>query len=554
MIGLKKSQIKGLERVYRRTIPPDQILTQELSRTLARLSSEIDRQIGILVNRQGRVEYVVVGDAHQIVLPDFGRIRAGERRFRGLRLIHTHLNKEPISRDDLTDLALLRFDLVAAVDVTDGGYPGETKIAHLLPDNSEEKPWEILPPFPPGRLKINFKEFIASLEEEFARGDRAREVKGAGERVILVGVTLGSRRGAADSMEELVELARTSGADVLETTIQKRERIDPKYLMGKGKLQELIIRSMQLGAETLIFDRELSPSQARHIQEITELKIIDRTQLILDIFAQHAKSREGKVKVEIARLKYQLPRISERQRELSRLTGGIGARGPGETKLQEHFRRVRDRIARLKKELERISGSRKQRRSLRNKLGLPILSIIGYTNAGKSTLLNTLTRSDVIVADRLFATLDPHSRRLRFPKERDVIITDTVGFIRDLPKDLLEAFRATLEEMSEADLLLHVIDVSNPRFRQQIESVEELLIDLKLNHIPQVKIFNKIDKVDAAFLERINAAGEAVPISAVDDSTLEPLLREIEKRIWEDVDDASREYGDKVLEKANPGK
>ena len=532
ILGLKKSQLRGLERIYRRTIPPDQILTQELSRTLARLSFEIDRQIGILVNRQGRIEYVAVGDAHQIVLPDFGRIRAGEKRFRGLRLIHTHLNSEPLSRDDLTDLALLRLDLVAALDVGSEGLPGDTKVAHLLPENPEEKPWEVLPPFPPGALDINFKELIGSLEEEFARGDHAREVRGEGEKAILIGVTLGSRRASRDSLQELEELAKTSGAEILETVLQRRDKIDTKYVMGKGKLQELIIRSMQLGAETLIFDRELSPSQARHIQEITDLKIIDRTQLILDIFAQHAKSREGKVKVEIARLKYLLPRLSERQKELSRLTGGIGARGPGETKLQEHFRRVRDRITRLNKELGRISSSRKQRRSLRNKLGLPILSIIGYTNAGKTTHLNTLTKSSVIVADRLFATLDPHSRRLRFPRERDVIITDTVGFIRDLPKDLLEAFRATLEEMTEADLLLHVIDVSNPRFRQQIESVEEILADLKLDKIRQLKVFNKIDRVDPSFVERLHSSPDVVAVSAIDGETLDPLLREIEKRIW----------------------
>jgi GTP-binding protein HflX len=337
------------------------------------------------------------------------------------------------------------------------------------------------------------------------------------------------KRAAEESMSELKELARSAGVEILDCIVQGRREVDPRYVIGRGKLQELVLRSMQQMATMIIFDTDLSPSQARHIGEETSLKIVDRTQLILDIFAQRAQSADGKLQVELAQLKYLLPRLSARDDSLSRLTGGIGGRGPGETKLEIDKRRVRDRISNLEKKIGRLSGERAVRRRQRNRRDLPVISIVGYTNAGKSTLLNALTCSEVLVENKLFATLDPTSRRLRFPRDREVIITDTVGFIRDLPKDLVNAFRATLEELLDADLLLHVVDASDPAFPEQIRAVETILGDLGLLSTPRVLVFNKSDRADAAAL-----AGheEGVAVSALQRSGLHGLLERAERVLW----------------------
>jgi GTP-binding protein HflX len=315
--------------------------------------------------------------------------------------------------------------------------------------------------------------------------------------------------------------------------IQQRKEINPKYLMGKDRLSSLSIRALQVGAAVLIFDQDLNPSQVRSMTDFTELKVIDRSQLILDIFAQRARTREGKIQVEMAQLKYILPRLVGRDDALSRLTGGIGGRGPGETRLEIDRRRVREKIHRLQKELEAIRAQRKQRRGKRQRRGLPVISIVGYTNAGKSTLLNTLTHSRLTVEDRYFATLDPTSKRLRFPKDREVIITDTVGFIKNLPKDLLAAFGATLEELAEADLLLHVVDLSNPRFEDQMAVVEDLLTQLDLGHIPAVRVFNKIDLVNPEYARIQSNRFQGLAVSALREETLVDLIRRLEK-IWED--------------------
>jgi GTP-binding protein HflX len=329
----------------------------------------------------------------------------------------------------------------------------------------------------------------------------------------------------------LRELADSAGVLVMDTILQHRDRIDPKFLIGRGKLNELIIRSLQVGADVVIFDHELTPTQTKSLADTTELKIIDRTQLILDIFAQRAKSRGGKVQVELAQLKYQLPRLSARDDALSRLTGGIGTRGPGETRLEIDRRRARDRIRRLEKELEHLRNGRKQKRQRRNRQQIPIISIVGYTNAGKSTLLNALTHSTVDVKDQMFATLDPTSRRLRFPRDIEVIITDTVGFLRDLPKDLIEAFRATLEELEDADLLLHVVDLSNPEFEEQIVAVNQILAALELEHLPQLVVFNKEDLVEPQLTQTVCMRYNAVSISAVHRETLLKLIVRVQEEI-----------------------
>jgi GTP-binding protein HflX len=346
-----------------------------------------------------------------------------------------------------------------------------------------------------------------------------------------VNVTTGALDNAEESMAELSELASSAGVVVQDRIIQRRPAIDPRTVVGRGKLDELLIRALQLGADMLLFDRELTPAQVRSLSEATDLKILDRSQLILDIFAQRAQSREGKIQVELAQLKYLLPRlIAGQDSAFSRLAGGIGGRGPGETKLETDRRRVRDRINRLEKEIEAQRLRRQERRKERRKNALPVISIVGYTNAGKSTLLNTLTNSSVNAEQRMFATLDPTSRRLRLPREQEVIINDTVGFIRDLPPDLLSAFRATLEEIGDSSLLIHLVDASNPRCLQQIESVERILADLKLIEIPTLLVLNKSDLVEPALMEsllkqvRQEGRREAVAVSALDASSLESLL------------------------------
>jgi GTP-binding protein HflX len=303
--------------------------------------------------------------------------------------------------------------------------------------------------------------------------------------------------------------------------------------MGAGKLKELLVKCMQLGVDLIIFDQNLTPGQMATISDFTELRVLDRTQLILDIFAQRAHTLDGKIQVELAQLKYLLPRLARKTLALSRLTGGIGGRGPGETKLEIDRRRVGDRIHLLEKELEKLSRRREQRRSRRAKTGIPILSIIGYTNAGKSTLFNLLTRSQFEVESKLFSTLDTATRRLRFPKSHKVVITDTVGFIKDLPKDLMGAFRPTFDELKESNLLIHLIDISHPRFPEHIESVEKILLELKLGHIPRLQVFNKEDKLSPEEREAICRKYGGVSLSALQPESLEKLFLAMDRKLWE---------------------
>jgi len=480
----------------------------------------------------------MVGDIRGIELPDFKRVRVASGRFRGLRCIHTHLRGEQLTQDDLTDLALLRLDLMAAIDVDPTtGLPGLIHAAHLLPLHSGELEnasapdlYGFLEPGMASQLDADFLELINSLEDEMARNRRTARRAEVRDRTILVGVATGPLTDAEESMAELAELAASADVVVQDKIIQRRSAVDPRTVLGKGKLDELIIRALQLGADMLVFDSELSPAQVRSLSETTDLKIIDRSQLILDIFAQRAQSREGKIQVELAQLKYLLPRlIAGQDSAFSRLAGGIGGRGPGETKLETDRRRVRDRINRLEREIEEQRQRRQERRKARTRHGLPIISIVGYTNAGKSTLLNALTKSTVHAEQRMFATLDPTSRRLRLPRDQEVIINDTVGFIRALPPDLLSAFRATLEEISASSLVIHAVDVSNPRWPQQVQSVKRILVELKLADIPVILALNKADLLDdedlAGAVRRAQPeASEVVAISAIREASLSPLL------------------------------
>ncbi len=536
----------------------DQIVSPELARQMSVLSHETGRQIGVLLNRKGQVEYVMVGTAKQIELPDFGRARVSEDRFRGLRCVHTHLLGEKLTQDDLTDLALLRLDLMSIIQVDrNDGLPGLVYSAHLVPDagrngsgndqphglEAEVTPYEYLEPVIPAHLDTDFAALIESLEDEMARIRlTARTRNTGGERAILVGVTTGDMDDETESLAELKELAESADVVILDTIIQRRPKIDPKTLLGKGKLDDLLIRSMRLGADLIVFDAELSATQVRVLSEATELKVIDRPQLILDIFAQRAQSREGKLQVELAQLKYLLPRLVIGQNSaFSRLAGGIGGRGPGETKLETDRRRVRDRIANLEKQVDNLGRQRQERRKKRVEKHLPIISLVGYTNAGKSTLLNQLTQSTVYAEKKMFATLDPTSRRLRLPYDQEVIINDTVGFIRDLPDALLSAFRATLEEIADSDLLIHVVDASNPRVLQQIASVDKITSDLHFGDIPQLIVLNKTDLLAASEIESLmrqitlDSGAQCVAISAIQRESLRPMVEMVGEAIGQET-------------------
>jgi GTPase len=549
--GLKHNQLRRIERLSSRRVAPEQIVSPELARQMSEISHETGRQIGVLLNRKGQVEYVMVGNAKRIEMPDFGRARVSVERFRGLRCVHTHLLGEKLTQDDLTDLALLRLDLMASIQVDEKtGLPNLVHAAHLVPttaDKIDEEahtlPYEFLQPQIPSQLETNFIGLINSLEEEMARNRQtARSRQTNRDRVILVGVTTGYLSEAEESMAELEELALSADVVVLDKIIQRRQQIDSRTVLGKGKLEELLVRAMRLGADLIVFDTELAPAQVRSLSEATDLKVIDRPQLILDIFAQRAQSREGKIQVELAQLKYILPRlIAGQDSAFSRLAGGIGGRGPGETKLETDRRRVRDKINRLEKDIDHLSNQRANRRKERLRREVPIISLVGYTNAGKSTLLNTLTQSKVYAERKMFATLDPTSRRLRLPYEQEVVINDTVGFIRDLPEALVAAFRATLEEIGDSDLLVHVVDASNPRALAQIESVEKILLDLKLNEIPQLVVLNKADLMEENDIEALkrqillDKQRESVAISAIKPETLPPLLEKIGEVLAKDL-------------------
>jgi GTP-binding protein HflX len=533
--GLKANQVKRLQHIYRRKVPAQQIVTQELARYLCELSLEMTRQIGVLLDRKGTIEYVMVGDHKGIFLPDLGRFRVAANRLRGLRYVHTHLRGEPFTPDDMADLAHLRFDVMVVIGVGADGLPDGAQVAYLLPDNPEGRQWEVQEQVPVNHLEGDFLRFIQSLEDEFERTQRAYAVGDNRERAILMSVTSGHKAVAEESLDELAELAESGGVVPADRIIQHRPRVDPHYLLGRGKLDEVIVRSLQVGADLLIFDQSLSPSQSRAIAERTELKVIDRTMLILDIFAQRAHSREGKIQVELAQLKYLMPYLANKGTALSRLAGGIGGRGPGETKLEIDRRRVQDRIHQLEKQLRSIMQRRHLRRQQRQRRELPVISIVGYTNAGKSTLLNALTNSSVLTQDRLFATLDPASRRLRFPRDLEVIITDTVGFIRDLPPDLIAAFQATLDELHDADLLLHVVDISSPCIEEHIQAVETILSELSLDDIPRLVVLNKMDLVSPEEAMNLARTYQAVAITAQDRHTLQPLIERMQESLLEQL-------------------
>ena len=528
--GLKPSQIKQIERLTRRRCNPAELIGPDLARALCELSSDISRQIGLLIDRKGHVAEIVVGTADKLDLPDLGRHRAGRGRFRGLRLVHTHLSGEPLSQDDLTDLALLRLDCVAALTMDNSGLPSMIHLAHLIPKNPQGEIFQVFPEKRFQALQVDFLSLIEALEEEFRRTlPKTKRGVVERERAVLIGAGSLPNREIEHRMAEMEELARAADVEVIDTIWQKRAKLDPKTVIGRGKLEQVVLTAMQNQADLLIFETTLGPAQIRAIGEFSDIKVIDRSQLILDVFARHAQTRDGKLQVELAQLKYRLPRLGRNGKALSRLMGGIGGRGPGEQKLEIDRRRVRERISRLEKEIELLAQRRERKRARRERRNVPTAALVGYTNVGKSTLLNRLTASSVFVENKYFATLDPSSRRLRFPQEREIVLTDTVGFIRDLPDELKTAFRATLEELHDADFLLHVVDSSSPDRNSQVRSVSEILDSLGLSDIPKLLLYNKVDLLDTEDWPLLMAEEEGFYLSAKTGDGLLEFTRYLQK-------------------------
>lgn len=520
-------------KLYRKRLSPNTVITYDLAQNIVDISREISRQIGILINRRGIIEYVIIGDKNRIEIPKLSTERVGRARFRGLRFIHTHLNNEFLTKEDLTDLALLQLDMIGCLTDLKGGELGPIQLAYLIPETKRQKAWAFIGPMDLKELEMDFMEFITELENEFIR-ERGRlyDIKDDVEKAVLISVVPPrSNKVPEDSIIELKELCYSAGITVLDSVVQRPKELHPTFLIGKGKMEEVIMKCQQLGADLIIFDEGLTPGQINNISAITELNVIDRNQLILDIFAQRARTNEAKIQVELAQLRYILPRLASINRAFSRITGRIGTRGPGETKLEVDKRRIRDRIASLEERLKEIEGIRDRKRQRRKALNIPVVSIVGYTNSGKSTLLNLLTKSKVEVQDMAFSTLNPTTRLIKYPERKNIILTDTVGFIKNLPEVLLKAFIATLEELRDAHLLIHLVDISASDFEERINAVDETLKQLDLHNKERLIVFNKIDKVNKFYIKNIENRFNAISISCIKKEGIERLVQIIEQRL-----------------------
>jgi GTP-binding protein HflX len=545
--GLPPLAIKSLDRLYNRKLSPEEMVSLPLAREIWSVSQDINRRVGLLISREGVVREVIVGTHEIIYLPDLGRYRLGRGRLRRLRLVVSDLSaKGPeavISSDLFTDLEKLRLDAVLSFKSFEGRICG--RFAYIQPSSTESRFSRTENINDLTQFKLNFADFISGLEDELAVGmPHQTDRPGA----LLVGVYDTSRTDSEASMEELKELARAAGTNVLGSIIQ-RKKPDPRTLLGKGKLEEVTLQSLRLGADIIIFDAELKPGQWRAITNSTELKVLDRSMLILDIFAQRAKSSDGRTQVELAQLKYNLPRLVEKDAGLSRLTGGIGGRGPGETKLEIGRRRIRDRIKELENKIDQYTRHRELRRKNLRTRSIPIAAIVGYTNVGKSTLFNRLTGACVITEDQLFATLDPSRRKLAnrskgyAGKSDEVIISDTVGFIRDLPQELMNAFRATLEELNEASLIIHVLDASDKKVGDRKDSVDGIIKEMRLADLPCITVLNKTDLINFESVDLMARDFSAIPVSATSGAGLEQLEVSIRTFFSKQTDFAGPEKG-----------
>ena len=533
LTGLKPSVLRAVQRLYERRVGVREFVTAPFAQALQDAAIPANRRVGVLADRRGVVRQVVVGGPTELEPPGDVRRRVGPGRLCGLRWIHTRLDGSGTTRSDLATLRLFSLDASVAVVVTSERMPA-VEVSYLLPVNSRDRLWEALDRAHPATLGVRFDETLVEIETGMRRdrtdlwkGDHTlNETKDAA--ILVLPVT-----GLVDvpwESGELRSLCRTADLAVADLVIQRRNRPDPRTLIGRGKLREVTMLGLQKGADLLVFGTALTPSQQRNVARETGVRVVDRNQLILDIFARHARTNEGRLQVELAQLRYNLPRLSEKDDAISRLTGGIGALGPGETKLEMVRRRARDRIHFLEDRIRILSVQRAGRRKRRIRQTVPVVSLVGYTNAGKSTLFNAVTGASVATADRLFATLDPTTRRVRFPDRREFLLSDTVGFIRDLPEELVGSFRATLEEVGIADLLILVADASDPHLDEQIASVRRIIRELGLNDKPTMLALNKVDLVaDAGELEHKIVLHGGIPVSGLDPSTLGTLMARVQE-------------------------
>lgn len=546
---LRTNVVKKLKKFGDKRMPVTSIVSSDIASRMVEVSIETSRQVGIIVERNGLISHVIVGDSNEIMIPYLGRYSLSRGSFRGVRLVHTHFRGQSLTQDDLSDLALLRLDSVSVVHFLDDGRLTNLETAYLLPLSAEDvnvaSSGELFSSssvrdlyriekmnFYEAERTIDYVEVITSLEDECKeRAGNILDVKKEAN-AILVGVYK-DRESAEESLFELHSLASSAGVNVINAIYQIRSSIDGRYVVGAGKLKEIVISAMHYGADCIIFDNQLSPAQSRSVTEFTDLKILDRVQIILDIFARRAHSNEGKIRVELAQLTYILPYLTGKGTSLSRLAGGIGGRGPGETKLEIDRRRIGERIVLLGEKLKKIERNRNEGKKRRNINNVPTISIIGYTNAGKTTLLNSLTNANAYADDLMFATLDTVSKRLRFPEDREVIIVDTVGFIKDLPPNLVGAFRSTLEEVSDADMFLHLVDASSSYYEQKIEAVRGVFRGLGVDEKLELLVFNKVDALSEESLELLRLTyPNAVFVSAKDRASLRVMLVRIEEMLF----------------------
>lgn len=535
--GIRDSVIAELQKLYDMQSP--QLVSQELAVKLADITEYINREISVYITRSGQIIEIAVGDNATVELPTFSG-RRGAGRLSGIRCIHTHPGGNPyLSGVDISALKNNKYDAMVAIGVASPDFTQSTLTFGLITgiDSNENYTSECYGPYTIEETEnINFVNTVSTIERILDKQTGTASLQVMSERAILIGMEWGRNDSlwtVDDSLEELKQLADTAGATVIKKFIQKRPKPDPAFFIGRGKVQELALYAQQENIDLCIFDDELSPAQQRNIESVMGIRILDRTALILDIFAQRARTNEGKLQVELAQLQYTLPRIMGKGLMLSRLGGGIGTRGPGETKLEVDRRRIRDRIAFIKDQIEKVKAVRSLHRSKRKKNNVFEVSLVGYTNAGKSTLLNTLTNSDIYAKDQLFATLDPTTRQLTLPNKQEIIITDTVGFIQRLPHQLIAAFRSTLEVVTEADLLVHVIDVSHELYKEQAAAVHEVLKEIGAETKPVITVYNKIDKLppDSKLADRLALEEDTVCISAAKKLNLETLQQMIEKHL-----------------------
>jgi len=529
-----------LQRLYHQRLPGDRLTTSDFAQRIAAISTDLGQPICVYVNRRGQVVRVGVGTLRQTQIPPLELPRYGAERLSGIRCIATQLKLEPPGETTLTVMAIQRLDALISLTMTGGGferrgggvtgYVNQAYLAHLVPH--PETNWTVSPPLSLDAIaEQDFLNLVEGLEEEFQREYVARQVDPDHDRVLLVGLQSNklTAQQFTDGLQELARLVETAGGEVLDTVTQKRPHPHPQTVVGEGKVQEIARSAQTMGANLVVFNRDLSPTQVRNLETQVGIRVVDRTEVILDIFAQRARSGAGKLQVELAQLEYMLPRLAGRGQAMSRLGGGIGTRGPGETKLETERRSIQRRISRLQREVNQLQAHRSRLRQRRQHQEVPSIAVVGYTNAGKSTLLNVLTNADVYTADQLFATLDPTTRRLTVPdaltqEPQPILLTDTVGFIHELPPSLVDAFRATLEEVTEADALLHVVDLSHPAWQSQIRAVMSILSQMPIAPGPALLAFNKIDQVDGATLTLAQEEHpQAVFISASENLGLQTL-------------------------------